>query len=238
MIRALVIDDERFAREELLNKFHNIKVIGECDQGETAILKVLETEPDVIFLDVEMPKMNGIDVAKKLIKLKTVPLIIFATAFPQFAAEAFRINAVDYLLKPYEMEPLTQAVDRVTKMLQPAANAEPSVKHIGKLPIEKDGGIEYIALSDIAYIYPEGKLSFVVAGDKEYEVRTTLKKMENRLEAFNFFRVHRSYIVNLNFVKRMTPWFNGAYELELEGIPHKIPVSRNYVKELQRRLAL
>ena len=188
-IRALIIDDERYAREELiylLKQFDQIKVIGEVEQGENAVIKVLEQEPDVVFLDVEMPKMNGIEVAKALTKLKHVPLIIFATAYPKFAAEAFRINAIDYLLKPYEIEQLTQAVDRVTQRLFPK-EASANVQKIGKLPIEKEGEIDYIFVRDIIYIYPEGKISIITTGKQQYEVKSSLKELESRLEPFNFF---------------------------------------------------
>ena len=122
-IRTLIVDDERYAREELtylLGKFPDVQVVGEAESGEAAILKALQLQPDVVFLDVEMPKMNGMEVAKSLVEFKKVPLIIFATAYPQFAAEAFRINAIDYLLKPYDEEQLKQTIGRIEKDVYPA----------------------------------------------------------------------------------------------------------------------
>ena len=125
-IRALIVDDERYAREELtylLSKFPGVQVVGEAESGEAAILKALQLQPDVVFLDVEMPKMNGMEVAKTLVEFKKVPLIIFATAYPQFAAEAFRINAIDYLLKPYDEEQLKQTISsELKRQLYPATS--------------------------------------------------------------------------------------------------------------------
>ena len=118
-------------------------MVGEAENGEAAILKALQLQPDVVFLDVEMPKMNGMEVAKTLMEFKKVPLIIFATAYPQFAAEAFRINAIDYLLKPYDMEQLKQTIGRIEKELFPSTPIDIR-KKLGKLAVETDGEIDYI----------------------------------------------------------------------------------------------
>ena len=239
-IRTLIVDDERYAREELtylLSKFPGVQVVGEAESGEAAILKALQLQPDVVFLDVEMPKMNGIEAAKTLVELKKVPLIIFATAYPQFAAEAFRINATDYLLKPYDEEQLKQTIARIEKILHPAPTAENTEKP-GKLAVETGGDIDYILPQDILYIYRDEKVTKIITQTGDYEVRTTLKELESRLVPFSFFRIHKGYLVNLKYVSRLTPWFNGAYQLELEGLDEKLSVSRNYVKDLRQRLEL
>ncbi|KXH80857.1 LytTR family DNA-binding domain-containing protein [Sporosarcina sp. HYO08] len=238
-IQAMIVDDERYAREELtylLGKFPGIQIVGEAESGETAVVKALQLQPDVIFLDVEMPKMNGMEVAKALIELKKVPLIIFATAYPQFAAEAFRINATDYLLKPYDEEQLKQTIDRIEKVLAPSA--APEVETFGKLAVEADGEIVYVAPDDILYVFRDDKVTKIATASHEYEIRATLKELENRLTAFSFFRIHKGYVVNLKYVRRLTPWFNGAYQLELDGRTELLSVSRNYVRELRQRLEL
>lgn len=238
-IKALVIDDERYAREELiylLEQFEDIYVSGEVENGEDALKKVLQEEPDVVFLDVEMPRMNGLEVARALSKLKQVPYIIFATAYPDFAVDAFRINATDYLLKPYEIEPLTEAIEKVKAHFQPKNSIFVDEK-VGKFPVEHDGEIDYIEIKAIKYIAPEGKGSVIHTGKQAYHVKASLKDLETKLLPYNFFRIHRSYLVNLNDVKRLVPWFNGAYQLELVGLDGQLPVSRNYVKELQKKLA-
>ncbi|GGA33697.1 LytR/AlgR family response regulator transcription factor [Psychrobacillus lasiicapitis] len=239
-ISALIVDDERYAREELaylLGKFPSVQVFGEAESGEAAILKALQIQPDVVFLDVEMPKMNGIEVAKTLTELKKVPLFIFATAYPQFAVEAFRINAIDYLLKPYDERQLKQTVERIEKTLYPAKSVE-STEKLGKLAIETGGDIDYILPQDILYIYRDDKVTKIITQTGDYDVRTTLKELESRLEPFSFFRIHKGYLVNLKYVSRLTPWFNGAYQLELDGVDQKLSVSRNYVKDLRQRLEL
>ncbi len=239
-IRTLIVDDERYAREELtylLGKFPAVQVVGEAESGEAAILKALQLQPDVVFLDVEMPKMNGIEAAKTLVELKKVPLIIFATAYPQFAAEAFRINATDYLLKPYDEGQLEQTIARIEKTLYPAPPVDIAEKP-GKLAVETAGEIDYILPQDILYIYRDEKVTKIITQTGDYEVRTTLKELESRLVPFSFFRIHKGYLVNLKYVSRLTPWFNGAYQLELEGLEEKLSVSRNYVKDLRQRLEL
>ncbi len=239
-IRTLVVDDERYAREELtylLSNFPDIQVVGEAENGEDAILKTIQLLPDVVFLDVEMPKMNGVEVAKVLVELKKVPLIIFATAYPQFAAEAFRINAIDYLLKPYDEEQLKQTILRIEKIVYPSLPVDNAEK-LGKLAVEAGGEIDYILPQDILYMYRDKKVTKIITRTENYEVRTTLKELESRLVPFSFFRIHKGYLVNLIYVSRLTPWFNGAYRLELEGLDEKLSVSRNYVKNLRERLEL
>jgi two-component system response regulator LytT len=239
-IKALVVDDERYAREELtflLEGFSYVKVVGDMDHGEMAILETIRLQPDVVFLDVEMPKVSGIEVAKSLKELKKVPLIVFATAHPEFAAEAFRINALDYLLKPYDPEQLTQTMERIKNQLFPDVQTQ-SASSLGKLAVEQEGEIQYIVVQDILYATPDGKNTKVFTKTAEYKVKSSLKELETKLTDFYFFKIHKSYLVNLNHVVRLTPWFNGAYELEVAGRKGRLPVSRNYARELQRRLDL
>lgn len=238
-IDVLVVDDERYAREELvhlLGDFKHIRIVGEAESGEDAIVKSLTLKPDVVFLDIEMPKMNGMEAAKVLQELKKAPLIIFATAYPQFAADAFRLEALDYLLKPYEEEQLQETISRVEKRLFTAD--EQTIVAKGKLSIETDGEIHYLNPADILYLSREEKFTKIFTADKEYHVRTTLKDLEARLAGFEFFRIHKSYVVNLSYVKMLTPWFNGAYQLKLEGKEEALAVSRNYVKALRSKLEL
>lgn len=237
-IDVLVVDDERYAREELvhlLGDFKHIRVVGEAESGEDAIVKSLTLKPDVVFLDIEMPKMNGMEAAKVLQELKKAPLIIFATAYPQFAADAFRLEVLDYLLKPYEEEQLQETISRVRKRF---SFADEQIVAKGKLSIETDGEIHYLNPDDILYLSREDKFTKIYTADKEYHVRATLKDLEARLAGFEFFRIHKSYVVNLAYVKMLTPWFNGAYQLKLEGKEEALAVSRNYVKALRSKLEL
>ncbi|WP_273835939.1 LytR/AlgR family response regulator transcription factor [Guptibacillus sedimenti] len=239
-MKCLIVDDERYSRKELvhlLSHCNSINVIGEADSGETAVIKALQLQPDVVFLDVEMPKMNGMEAAKALLELKKPPHIVFATAYPEFAAEAFRYEAVDYLLKPYDEELLLQTVQRLEKLMQVSTKGELPPKK-GKLSVELEGEIHYLDPNDILFIFRDEKVSRIVVKNGEYEVKMALKELESRLSSFSFFRIHKGYLVNLHYVTRLTPWFNGAYQLELEGFEEKLSVSRNYVKALRTELEL
>ncbi|MGG0644072.1 LytTR family DNA-binding domain-containing protein [Sporosarcina gallistercoris] len=237
-IRALVVDDERYAREELiflLSRHPRVEIVGEADSGDTAIMQAIRLQPDVVFLDVEMPKMNGMEVAAVLKELKNSPQIVFATAYPQFAADAFRVNAIDYLLKPYEEEQLAQTLNRI-RIDETMVTAAVSSRQLGKLAIEREGEIVYLPISSILYVCREDSVTRIVTKTEEYEVKLTLKELETRLTPFSFFRIHKSYLVNLLHVSRLSPWFNGAYQLEMEGRLEKLSVSRNYVKSLRAKL--
>ncbi|MCA1012380.1 LytR/AlgR family response regulator transcription factor [Halobacillus halophilus] len=241
-IQAIVVDDERFSREELihlLKQHETIKVIGEAESGDAAIMKVLQLQPDVLFLDVEMPRMDGMEVAKAVQELKKVPKIIFATAYPDFAVDAFRHDAIDYLLKPFDEEQLKDAVVKLEKRFAPQMDAAQTFNQTpSKLAVEGEDNIHYLNPESIVYVYREERWTKIVGKTHTYKTRAPLKEVEHRLRGFPFFRIHKSYLVNLNYVDRLTPWFNGAYQLELQGTEEKLSVSRNYVKDLRKQLEL
>lgn len=243
MIRALIVDDERYSRDELkhlLAEYEDIIIIGEAESGDGAIIKTLQLQPDVIFLDIEMPKMNGMQVAQSLKEFKKIPLLVFATAFPNFAVEAFRHEAVDYLVKPFDEEQLKDTIFRLKKRLVPEdkSNSPKNSQVPFKLAIEGNEEIFYIDPKEIRYVYRDERVSRVVLKDKEYESKTALKEFETRLKELPFYRIHKSYLVNLDHAVRLIPWFNGAYHLEIEGKKDFLSVSRNYVKGLRSRLEL
>jgi two-component system, LytTR family, response regulator LytT len=239
-IKTLIVDDERYSRDELkhlLQSFPSIQIVGEAESGEAAIMKALQFQPDVVFLDVEMPKMNGMAAAKALMELKKSPFVVFTTAYPQFAAEAFRYDALDYLLKPYDEELLQETVERIEKKLATPIGYDVG-KVAAKLAVESEGEIFYLEPKEILYMFREEKVTKIIARNGEFEIKTPLKDLESRLSSYNFFRIHKSYLVNLEHVTRLTPWFNGAYQLEIEGKEELLSVSRNYVKALRSRLEI
>ncbi|GGP12018.1 LytR/AlgR family response regulator transcription factor [Oceanobacillus neutriphilus] len=240
LMNVLIVDDEPYNREELkhlLSSFPQIQSIKEAESGEEAIMKTMQHQPDVIFLDVEMPKVSGMEVAKAIQELKKPPLVVFATAYPQFAAEAFRYDAVDYLLKPYDEEQLEETIQRLEKKLG-LGKQENQGKTLGKLAVEVEGDIHYLELKDILYMSRIEKRTKLVTMQGEFDTKMPLKELENRLLAYGFFRIHKSFLVNLEHIQRLTPWFNGAYHLQLEGSKDTLSVSRNYVKALRAKLEI
>ncbi|MFQ3545117.1 LytTR family DNA-binding domain-containing protein [Halobacillus rhizosphaerae] len=240
-ITVVVVDDERFSREELvylLKQFPSVEVVGEADSGEKAVMQTIQKQPDVLFLDVEMPKMDGMAVAKSVQELKKVPRIVFATAYPDFAVEAFRHEAIDYLLKPFDEEQLKEAISRLEKQFFKEEVPSTGVSAPSKLAVEGEDAIHYLDPRDIIYIYREERITKIVDKQRTHETKLALKEVESRLAAFSFYRVHKSYLVNLEYIDGLTPWFNGAYQLELRGINEKLSVSRNYVKGLRQKLEL
>lgn len=239
-IKILIVDDEPYNRDELkhlLGAFSNIQIVGEAESGESAIVKTIQLQPDVVFLDVEMPKMNGMNAAKALMELKKAPLVVFATAYPQFAAEAFRYDAIDYLLKPYDEEQLQETIARFERKVTTSKELEVG-KAAGKLAIEADGEIYYLEPKDILYIVRDDKFTKLVTKNGVFDTKMALKDLENRLLSYGFFRIHKSFLVNLEHVVRLTPWFNGAYQLQIDGCNEMLSVSRNYVKALRSRLEI
>ena len=240
-INTLIVDDEPYNREELiylLQPYSSIQIVGEADSGEACVMQAIQKQPDLVFLDVEMPAMNGLQVAKILNELKKTPLIVFATAFPEFAVEAFRYEAIDYLLKPYDEEQLAQTIHRIEKRSFPTEEFVRDHGPANKLGVEKDGEVVYLDPLEILYIYSEEKRVNIVTNAQSFESKKTLKDLELRLSTYPFFRTHKSYLVNLQYVTRLTPWFNGAYNLTIKGKDKPIPVSRNYVKALREQLEL
>ena len=237
-LNCVVVDDsaiQRLSIVKLIENHSSLNLIAEYSSALETKNGLNTHKVDLIFLDIEMPKVDGMEVARSLSSLKKVPLIVFATAYPQFAAEAFRVHAMDYLLKPYDEEQLRQTIARVEELLQPP-QVEVSPKRIDRLPVETEGEIHYIPTGDILYAHREEKWTKIVTRTRDYETRMTLKEVESRLTRSSFFRIHKSILVNLAHVSSLTPWFNGAYQLEVDQRPEKLAVSRNYVKELRQRL--
>lgn len=239
-IKALIIDDERYSREELLHLlevYDSIQVVGAEESATAGLAQIVGMEPDVIFLDIEMPKMSGMELAKVIQKLKKPPLVVFATAYPNFAAEAFRYQAIDYLLKPFDEEQLAGTVQRIERALQ-MTPAEPEATPKGKLAVEGEKEIVYLSPSEMVYISREENSTHIYTENQMYEIKLPLKELEQRLKDHAFVRIHKSFLVNLDYIQKLIPWFNGAYHLELMGRKETLPVSRNYVKTLRDRLEL
>ncbi|WP_226035199.1 LytR/AlgR family response regulator transcription factor [Aquibacillus saliphilus] len=229
-MHVMIAEDERIAREELtylLQQEHDVILCESANNGEE-LLKLYQTfHPNVIFLDIHMPGINGIDVAHLLRKgpLEPKPLIVFTTAYDNYGVQAFDIQATDYLLKPYDKARFHVAMERVRSEL---SMKDASIPQIDKLVISVEEKIRILDPKQIGYAVREGKTLKIYKLDNEViETKMNLKELEEKLRGYSFYRPHRSYLVNLDEVCEITPWFNGAYNLVINDCEKsQIPVSR------------
>ena len=248
-IKVMVIDDEEPARSELrylLEKFEDIDIIGEFDSGEEASRAIEALMPQVIFVDIEMPGLSGIQTAERVINCPTVPLVVFATAHEEFAVKAFELNAADYLLKPFSAKRITNCIHKVRSLLTETRAAAQNKRDTGgiqphslpKLAIEHNGKAYVINTRDIIAVYcTEGQLAIQLA-EKCYYSNMSLQDLQARLDGRLFFRTHRAYLVNIEKIRELIPWFNGTYNLILEGFGRDVPVSRQQVPKLKKIFGL
>ncbi|MTI69615.1 MAG: response regulator transcription factor [Firmicutes bacterium] len=248
MLKCLIVDDEMPAREELkyqLEDFSNIDIVDMAKNGLEAIEMNNKYKPDIIFLDIQMPKINGIDVAEKILISAHTPLIVFVTAYDDFAIKAFEVNAIDYLLKPVLKDRLTQALNKVEKVLGNEKEYEGKLKKLlGDLKLNKEQGVNKICSyknetlvpidpEDIIYATIENRNTIIITKEERYVYSEPLSNLEKKLQKNNFFRSHRSFLINLDYIEAIEPWFNSTYQIQMKNIKEKMPVSRSQVKEFK-----
>ena len=248
-IRALIVDDEPLARKSLLRHLrpHEIvEIIGECSDGRSAIAAILNCRPDLVFLDIQMPEMDGFQVIER-IGPQRMPALIFVTAYDQYALRAFDANALDYLLKPFRKERLDQALARAAERISRRADTDAAARitaamdaiaarehYLERIPVSHNGRIVFITVEQIEWIESAGNYARLHAGNSHHEIRETLTSLENKLDPKQFARVHRSAIVNLHRVKEVHPWFHGYHVILLQS-GQKVRMSR-YQHEIAERL--
>lgn len=239
MLHAMIVDDEAPARSELrflLEETGRVDSIVEASSAREAVEKLMEGRPDVLFMDISMPKTSGMQLAEALHKLKNPPAVVFVTAYSEYALEAFDVNAVDYLMKPVETERLVQALDKVQERIRPQQATRTSVERI---PVEKGGRKVLVPIDQIRYIEAKDDYSCIYTDTDRYLSTTSLAQLENKLAPHNFFRVHRGYIVNLDYVENVEVVSSGILQLGINGVEgKKISVSRRRVVQLKRALGL
>ncbi|WP_085522041.1 LytR/AlgR family response regulator transcription factor [Tuberibacillus sp. Marseille-P3662] len=239
-MKTIIIDDERHAREELkhlLSEYPDIEIVAEAASGEKALELITSRQPQLTFIDIEMGGLSGMDLASTLDQLKHPPVIVFATAYPDYAAHAFRVNAIDYLLKPFAEEELAETIERVKQRLNPLDQKQ-NRHRTGKLAVETSDKIHYLHPNDILFVNREERDTKIHTSKQVFDSKLTLKDLEEKLSGHPFYRTHKSFLVNLQHVQAISPWFNGAYQLKIYGYDESIPVSRNYVKGLREQLEL
>jgi two-component system response regulator LytT len=243
MLKAYIVEDEPLARDELkylLNRSKQVEILGEAICFEDAVIEISKLKPDLVFLDIELAEENGLQLAEHLLTLKPTPAIVFATAYDEYALQAFELNALDYILKPYDEHRLLKTLKKVKKM-QGIGEKEHIIPRplkmasTGKIAVPVDERIILLECDTIVYLESfEGKCTIKTKND-EYEVREALVVLEKKLNSTQFMRVHRSFIVNVDHIVEIHPWFNSTYNLVMKD-SSKVPVSRSYVKELKQLL--
>jgi two-component system, LytTR family, response regulator len=255
-IRVLVVDDEPLAREGVAFQLRNerdVEIVGECQDGSEAVRAIRTLKPDLVFLDLKMPKVDGFAVVEK-IGADKMPLVIFLTAYDEHALEAFRLNALDYLLKPIDRVRFRQSVQRARERLAQnrtneqgaqldsllaalANKTEAPVDMPSRIAVKLGGQIQFLRPEEVVWVEAEGDYVSVHTPERSHLVRETMQAMEQRLDPHGFQRIHRSAIINLDKVEKLVASENGDYEVRLSsGLALK--VGRNYREALFRRMQI
>lgn len=266
-IRTVVVDDEPLARRGLvvrLAQFEHIDVIAECANGRDALEVILQQKPDLVFLDIQMPGLNGFDVLRKISQeSEQMPLVVFVTAYDQYAIRAFEVRALDYLLKPVDEDRLEQALQRISNALveqkekaqqsklvdlvaeMTGEDCEDILKRLADggalttesypehIAIKESGEITRVATESIEWVDAAGDYMCIHAGNETHILRRTMKELEKELNPKTFQRIHRSAIVNLNQVEKLCSRQNGEYHLVLHN-GEELKVSRSYKDRIKQ----
>ncbi len=232
-LTALVIDDEPIARHavvRLLREDPDIEVAGECGDGVSAVAAIRERSPDLVFLDIQMPAITGLDVVAT-IGAARMPATIFVTAYEQFAVRAFEANAVDYLVKPFSRERFAETLrrakqrllgargadaDTTARIMQALASLQQRDAYLERLPVRENERVVLVDVDDIVWIKASGNTVRLHLADRVHEVRETMSALAARLDPRHFARVHRSAIINVRRVKDIHPWFNGYHVVTMD----------------------
>lgn len=232
-ISALVVDDEPIARHaivRLLRDDPEIRLLGECGDGASAVSAIRSRTPDLVFLDIQMPAMNGMEVVAA-IGAARMPATVFVTAFEQYAVRAFEANAIDYLVKPFSRERFANTLQRV-KLRLSAGGAEARVStqilqaieamrqrndYLQRIPVRVDEHVVFVDVDDIVWIKANGNTVLIHLADRSHELRETMSALAARLDPRHFARVHRSAIISVRRVKAIHPWFNGYHVVTMDS---------------------
>jgi two-component system LytT family response regulator len=246
-IRVLIVDDEPLARERvrnLLKQEPDVEVVGECSDGEEAVETVRRLNPDLLFLDVQMPKLDGFGVLEML-GPEQMPTTIFVTAYDRHALRAFEVHALDYLLKPYDRQRFQTAMERARAHLRrpPAgevnerilallADVQPKRKPLDRLVVKSGGRVAFVKMEEIDWIEAAGNYLKLHVGDETHLLRETMNDLEAKLDPDQFIRIHRSTMVNIERIQELQPLFHGDYVVILRG-GKELTLSRSYRSKIE-----
>ena len=256
IIRILIVDDEPLARTKIrrfLDDEHGVDIVGECRDGEEAVKTIIEEHPDLVFLDINMPGLDGIGVLET-VGTEQMPLVVFVTAYDQFAIKAFELHALDYLLKPFNRGRFQAALSRARRRLQAenANRAESRTEsfhsvlsfldnmrkkenYLNRLMVKDDEKMAVLDVDEIKWLESDRNYIDIHAGEKKYRVRETLGNLEKRLEPTAFVRVNRSTIVNTSYIKELQPLFKKEFVIILKT-GDKLILNKNYYPRLEAAL--
>ncbi len=261
-LRVVIADDETLARqrlEDLLKQEENVEIVGRAHNGEAAIRAIRELEPDLVFLDVQMPGKTGLDVARD-IGADDMPATIFVTAYDQYALKAFDLAAIDYLVKPFDDERFEQAFRRARRMVEleqvdrlsaelrallgggdaasrSSGGGSSKGDYLERIAVEMRGQVRVVPVKQVDYIEASGPYAELFVGDKRYLIRERMQTLEERLDPAKFFRIHRSAIVRLDLIETLIKNAGGDYGVQLKG-GKKLKVSRGRIEELEARMKM
>jgi two-component system, LytTR family, response regulator LytT len=252
-VSTLVVDDEQLAREELaflLGDFPEVEILDSASNGLEAVKLIEQLEPDLVFLDVQMPGLDGMGVIKQLrAKGGSLPYFVLTTAYDHYALEAFRLEALDYLLKPVEKERLAETISRAQKIVEEKSSAQekpgetaaskPTLQR-SKLLVRSNNRNLIIDAQDLIYATIDDGLITVVTSQFEGQSNyRTIEELQSNLDPNLFWRVHRSFLVNINKIKEVIPWFKSSFQLKMDDKKQtEIPVSRIQTKRLRALLKI
>ena len=249
-IRTMVVDDEPMGRVRLLSLLQpetDIEVIAECADGVAAVAAIQQHAPDLVFLDVQMPGLTGFDVIQH-VGPDRMPIVIFVSAYDEYALKAFEVHAIDYLLKPFGRDRFQKTLqharaslerrragDLGRRLLALVNDIKPEPPRLDRLVVKSGGRVFFLRTDEIDWIEAAGNYVRLHLGEESHLFRETMNRMEQRLDARRFSRIHRSRIVNTERIKELQPWFNGEYLVVLRN-GTKLTLSRGYREKLQEQL--
>ena len=254
MYTAIIVDDEEPAREELntliREESKDIEIIGKASNGLSALRLIAEKKPHMVFLDIQMPGLDGLEIAREIMAMEEPPVIIFVTAYDEHAIKAFELAATDYILKPAHPKRFKKTLERVISLLSGKSDRVKTMEKLFDIyPVGRDKLTRIIArkkgkenrllldIKDIIYFRSQGRDCFLSIDGEEMEVKYTLKDLEEKLSEGQFVRCHKSFLVNINRIGEIVPWFSGACILKMNDKKKtEIPVSRNYAREFKDKI--
>jgi len=239
--KAIVVDDELPMCDELvclLEASGEIEVTGVCHNGDDALTLLGKKNVDVMFVDIQMPGMTGMELAHKAAGLNKAPLLVFVTAFSNYAVDAFAVDALDYLLKPFDETDIERVIKRVKNRIGNITSGKP-VKYLNKVLAEAGDRLEVIEINQIQFFEAEDRQIYLqTVDDRRYEIRNRLNELEGMLDPAIFFRCHRNFIVNINQIAQLANWFHRGYLLIMKNTLREIPVGRVYASKLKEHFPI